>query len=191
MKTHGTGKFKYSEIKFVGTGVIIEDGVRIFHPEYISIGDNVYIGHNTILHGYPNATFIIGSNTWIGPQCYFHSAGTIVIEEMVGIGPCVKMFTSYHDFSSPQDNPIRLKSLIFKPILLKYGCDIGTGSIINPGVTIGKNTQIGSGSIVTRDILNNILAAGNPAKRIFKTDVNKMSWEKSYSFPHPKIKTYN
>jgi acetyltransferase-like isoleucine patch superfamily enzyme len=160
MKSHGLGESNIFEFESIGTDVIIEKGVRIFHPETIEIGDNVYIGHDTILHGHPYGIMTIGSNVWIGPQCYFHSAGNITIDSNVGIGPNVKMITSYHEYGKP----IRNQPLIFKPILLEDGCDIGVGSIINPGVTIGKNTQIGSGSVVTRNIPDKVLAVGNPAK---------------------------
>ena len=51
-RSHGTGEFSKADFKSLGEKVIIEAGVLIFHPENITIGNNVYIGHNTILKGY-------------------------------------------------------------------------------------------------------------------------------------------
>jgi len=167
MKTHGSGAFKISDLLHIGDNVIIEDGVRIFHPEKIQIGDNVYIGHDTILHGYYNSNLIIESNTWIGPQCYFHSAGGLLIQKNVGIGPSVKILTSYHNIND-NNQPIKLQSLIFKSIILSCGCDIGMSSVILPGVTIGKGVQVGAGSVVNKDVLDYLIVAGNPAKCIGK-----------------------
>jgi acetyltransferase-like isoleucine patch superfamily enzyme len=44
-KSHGTGKFDRSQFYRIGQNVVIEDGVLIFHPENIEIGNNVYVGH--------------------------------------------------------------------------------------------------------------------------------------------------
>lgn len=59
-KSHGSGLSPWNFRK-LGENVIIENGVLIFHPENISIGDNVYIGHNTILKGYYINELLIGS----------------------------------------------------------------------------------------------------------------------------------
>src|SRR5437879_1878688 len=95
-ESHGTGAFELSEFKKLGENVVFESGVLVFHPRTISIGRNVYIGHNTILKGYHKGELIIGDNSWIGQMCFLHSAGGIVIEADVGLGPCVKILTSFH-----------------------------------------------------------------------------------------------
>src|SRR5688572_18835444 len=94
--SHGTGKFNSGDFKAIGENVIFEKGVLVFHPETIELGNNIYIGHNTILKGYYKNLLIIGNNTWIGQGSYFHSAGGIKIGNNVGIGPSVKILTSYH-----------------------------------------------------------------------------------------------
>ena len=70
-KSHGTGDFNRSDFKYLGSNVVFESGVKVFHPENIIIQDNVYIGHNTILKGYYKNTLSIGENTWIGQDCFF------------------------------------------------------------------------------------------------------------------------
>jgi len=164
-KSHGIGQeYKGNIYSYrFGKNLTIEDGVRIFHPENIIIGDNVYIGHDTILYGYHDSVLFIGDDVWIGPQCYFHSAGNITIESQVGIGPSVKILTSYHDYNK---YPIQLNPLIFKKVMIGYGSDIGMGSVILPGVNIGKGSQIGAGSVVTKDVISHSVVTGNPAKYI-------------------------
>ena len=64
--SHGSGLFERSQFARLAYNVIFETGVLVFHPENIEIGDDVYIGHYTILKGYFRNKMIIGSGTWIG-----------------------------------------------------------------------------------------------------------------------------
>lgn len=164
-RSHGNGVLDISKLKEIGENVTIEDGVLIFHPENIALHNNIYIGHNTILKGYYKNNMIIRSNTWIGQNCFFHSAGGLEIGEAVGIGPCVKIITSAHT-DSDLDLPVLYQPLEFQKVILKDGCDIGVNSTILPGVTIGKGAIIGAGSVVTRDIPDYSIAVGSPAKVI-------------------------
>jgi acetyltransferase-like isoleucine patch superfamily enzyme len=135
----------------------------VFHPENIELGNNIYIGHNSILKGYYKNVLSIGDNTWIGQNCYFHSAGGIAVGSNVGIGPDVKILTSSHA-EAGIETPILFSELNFKKVIIEDDADIGLGSIILPGVTIGKGVQIGAGSIVTRSIPAYSVAFGNPAR---------------------------
>ena len=105
----------------------------------------------------------IGTDTWIGQGCFFHSAGGLTIGKAVGIGPMVKILTSYHEDTHAELAVLELP-LIFKPVVIEDGADIGTGTVILPGVTIGRNSIIGAGSVVTRDIPPFAVVAGVPAK---------------------------
>ena len=165
MKSHGHGLFELKNFAHIGCGVVIEQGVLAFHPENIEIGDNVYIGHNTILKGYYKNKMTLGHSTWIGQQCFFHSAGGLTIGNNVGIGPAVKIITSYHD-AIDYTQPIINTPLVFESVSIEDNCDIGTGSIILPNVCIGKGTLIGAGSIVTKNIPAFSVAVGNPARVI-------------------------
>jgi acetyltransferase-like isoleucine patch superfamily enzyme len=165
--THGTGKFKISDFRKIGHHVVFEDGVLVFHPENITIGENVYIGHNTILKGYYKGEMVIGDHTWIGQGCFFHSAGNIVIGEAVGIGPMVKIITSVHREENPTA-PVLFQDLVFKEVIIEDGCDIGIGAVIIPGVRIGEGAIIAAGAVVTHDISPYCIAAGVPAKILRK-----------------------
>ncbi len=162
-QSHGSGKYSIDSFQAIGENVIIEEGVKILHPENIRIGSNVYIGHNTILKGYYKNTLIIGDNTWIGQNCFIHSAGGVEIGEAIGIGPGVYIITSEHTDSNI-DIPVLYEALKFSKVILKDGCDIGVGTIVLPGVTIGYGVIVGAGSVVNKDLPDYCVAAGVPAK---------------------------
>lgn len=164
-ESHGTGAPDLSKLAHLGKDVVFETGVLIFHPENIEIGDNVYVGHNAILKGYYKNKMEIGSGTWIGQQCFFHSAGGLTIGQNVGIGPAVKIITSHHE-GKDTSKPILHTPIQFKPVLIEDDCDIGTGAIILPGVTVGKGAQVGAGAVVASDVEPYTVVGGVPARMI-------------------------
>jgi acetyltransferase-like isoleucine patch superfamily enzyme len=164
-KSHGKGEFKPEDFRRLGKGVVFEKGVLVFHPENIEIGDNVYIGHYTILKGYYKNLMVIGDHTWIGPQCFLHSAGGLRIGKAVGIGPRVVILTSEHE-ALDRDVPVYFTPLKFAEVVLEDGCDIGAGAIILPGVKIGEGAIVGAGAVVTCDIPPYEVWAGVPARKI-------------------------
>ena len=161
--SHGDGRFAPEDFRRLGTNVVFELDVIVFHPEAISIGDNVYVGHQTILKGYHRNEMVIGANTWIGQGCFFHSAGGIDIGEAVGIGPGVKILTSTHG-DDRIDLPILHHDVVFKRVVVADGSDVGVGSILLPGITVGEGAVVGAGSVVTRDVPPFAVVAGNPAR---------------------------
>ena len=176
-QSHGTGAFQKSDFASSGEHVIFETGVQVFHPENIYLGNNIYIGHQTILKGYYKNRMEIGDNTWIGQQCFFHSAGGIYIAKNVGIGPGVKIISSRHG-EDGTDIPILFSGIVFAPVIIEEDCDIGINTTILPGVRIGRGAQIGSGAVVTKDVPPYAVMAGVPAKILryrtgTSTDINK------------------
>lgn len=161
--SHGSGFFAKEDFNKLGQNVIFENNVLVFHPENIEIGNNVYVGHNTILKGYYKSKMLIGDDTWIGQACFFHSAGGISIGRAVGIGPGVKILTSEHK-ANDLSKPILFSDLDLAPVVIKDGTDIGIGSIILPGVEIGEGVIVGAGSVVTKDVEDYTVVAGSPAK---------------------------
>ena len=162
--SHGTGAFRAEELASCGAHVVFEEGVRVFHPETVHLGENVYVGHDTILKGYyQGAGMHIGDDTWIGQQCFFHSAGGLRIGRGVGIGPGVKIITSTHEDPGPglaiMEGPIS-----FRPVEIGDGTDLGVGATILPGVTIGRGVQVGAGAVVAEDLPDFAVAAGVPAR---------------------------
>ena len=113
--------------------------MQIDYGHQVKIHDNVFINHSV---------------------CMSAAAG-IEIEELVQIAPQVTMLTVNHDLK----NKIIVKC---SPIHIKKGAWIGARAIINPGVTIGENAVVGSGAVVTKDVPDNTVVVGNPA-RVIKT----------------------
>jgi acetyltransferase-like isoleucine patch superfamily enzyme len=162
-RSHGTGEFRPEQFASLGRGVIFEAGVLVFHPETITIGDNVYVGHNSMLKGYHRNTMVIGRDTWIGQGCFLHSAGGITIGNAAGIGPMVKILTSQHA-GDDLALPVLCTKLDFAEVVIEDGADIGVGSTVLPGVRIGEGAIIGAGAVVNRSIPAYAVAVGVPAR---------------------------
>ncbi|MCD6049295.1 MAG: maltose O-acetyltransferase [Verrucomicrobia bacterium] len=110
-----------------------------------------------------------GSNITLGNKVYFNFNCTIldvmpvVIGDNVFCGPGVQIYTATH----PIDPAERRTGLEFaKPIEIGSDVWIGGGAIICPGVKIGPRSVIGAGSVVTRDVPADVVAAGNPCRVI-------------------------
>jgi acetyltransferase-like isoleucine patch superfamily enzyme len=91
--------------------------------------------------------------------------GGITIEDNVLIGPQVKLVTENH----PLD-PATRKGLITKPILIKRNAWVGAGATILPGVTIGENSVVAAGAVVSKDVPENTVVGGIPAKFLKNVD---------------------
>ncbi len=103
----------------------------------------------------------IGKNVFINHGCSFLDLGGITIEDDVLIGPNVQLITENHPIK-----PAERKSLVLDSILIKKNAWIGGGSIILPGVTVGENSVVAAGSVVTKNVPDNVVVAGVPARLI-------------------------
>jgi len=162
-RSHGSGAFEPEQVARLGRRVVFEAGVLIFHPENLEIGDDVYVGHQTILKGYHDAHMRIGSGTWIGPQCFFHSAGGIEIGCDVGVGPGVRILTSTHRLDQ-LDRPILHADIERAGVIVEDDADLGVGAILLPGSRVRRGAQVGAGAVVTGEVPELAVAAGVPAR---------------------------
>ncbi|RJQ54948.1 MAG: acyltransferase [Actinobacteria bacterium] len=163
--THGDGAFELTDFANVGDGLVLEAGIRVFHPEDISLGNNIYVGHDTILKGHPAGMMTVGDDTWIGQNCFLHSAADLRIGRAVGVGPGVKILTSQHS-AADLSVPVIHTELSLAAVSLEDGCDIGVGALILPGVVVGEGAIVGAGSVVTRSVPAYEVWAGVPARKL-------------------------
>ncbi len=110
----------------------------------------------------------IGSNVVIRPNCVLIASqeSVIDIENDVLVGSGVHIYVSNHRFNDVSLPIYDQGHSPSKAVKIKEGSWIGAGAIILPGVTIGKNSVVGAGSIVTKDVEDFTVVAGNPAKLI-------------------------
>lgn len=162
-RSHGTGSFAPEQFRALGADCVFEPGAMVFHPENISLGHNVYVGHYAILKGYYRNEMRVGDQTWIGQQCFLHAAGGITIGARVGIGPGVKVITSVHE-EAGRDRAILFSPIEMAPVVIEDDADIGVNAVILPGVTVGRGAVVGAGAVVTSDVPPYAVVAGVPAK---------------------------
>lgn len=126
-------------------GVEIDKSTTVFVPFYTNFGKHIKLG----------------KNVFINHACSFLDLGGITIEDDVMIGPRVNITTENH----PVD-PGKRKDLDLKSILIKRNVWIGAGATILPGVTIGENSIVAAGAVVNKDVQDNTIVGGIPAKII-------------------------
>jgi acetyltransferase-like isoleucine patch superfamily enzyme len=127
------------------TGSEIDNSVDVFPPLYINYGKHTKIG----------------KNVFINFDCVFLDLGGITIEDNVLIAPKVCLLSEGHPTSIEDRH-----SLIPKPIHIKKNAWVGASATILQGVTIGENAVVASGSVVSKDVPDNTIVGGIPAKII-------------------------
>lgn len=125
----------------------IDDSVVVFTPLHINYGKHTKIG----------------KNVFINFDCVFPDLGGITIEDNVLIAPKVSLLSEGHPLS-----PAERQSLVPSPIHIKKGAWIGAGATILPGVIVGENAIVAAGAVVSKDVPDNTVVGGIPA-RVIKT----------------------
>lgn len=125
-------------------------------------GANLYI--EPPFHCDYGYNIICGDNVYFNVNCVVLDSAKVTIGSNVFFAPNVQLYTANH----PLEADLRKTLEDALPIAIGDDCWIGGNSIILPGITIGKGCVIGAGSVVTKDIPENSLAVGNPAKVIRK-----------------------
>jgi acetyltransferase-like isoleucine patch superfamily enzyme len=154
-------------VRFVMKGVVFDSLSRVFLDtdaqlrEDVSVrgrlvmGKKAYVERETIING----PVTIGSSVFINNRCEIN--GETIIEDDVTIGPGVKFLSKTHEIGSES---FRAGNLHHLPIRVGRGVWIGGGAIILGNVTIGPGAVVGAGSVVNRDVPENSVVAGNPAR---------------------------
>jgi UDP-2-acetamido-3-amino-2,3-dideoxy-glucuronate N-acetyltransferase len=146
-KSKTNSKFSVINRTTLGHGARVYDQVNLY-------GCN--IGKNTKVDAfvYIEEDVVVGNNCKIRPFVFIPTG--VTIEDNVFIAPNVTFTNDKYPRAHGDWKLLKTR--------VKRHASIGAGSIINPGVTIGENALIGAGSTVTKDIPDNAVAHGNPAK---------------------------
>ena len=136
---------KIRELMSFLIGQKLDEGFGLFPPFYTDCGRNIHIE----------------KNVFINSGCRFQDQGGVYIGENSLIGHNVVIATLNHEM-----DPYHRADIHPKPIHIGKRVWIGSGSILLPGVTIGDNSIVGAGSVVTKDVPPDTIVAGNPAKFI-------------------------
>ena len=145
-----------------GANFYVEPPFRCDYGYNIEIGDNFYANYNLVI--LDCASVKIGDNVFIAPNVGIYTAG------------------------HPIHSDLRNQELEFAlPIEIGNSVWIGGNVVINPGIKIGDNTVIGSGSVVTKNIPPNVVAVGNPCKVLRSITED----DKSYYYKRFKVEKNN
>lgn len=105
----------------------------------------------------------IGDNVLIGRGSSIVAHLSVVIDDDVFFGPNVYVTDQNHGVED-LDVPIGGQTTAERPVRIGWGSWLGTNSVVLPGVTIGRHVAVGAGSVVTRDLPDNCVAVGAPAR---------------------------
>ena len=119
--------------------------------DYVTISRGVMIRPSSYYGGDYGIGLTIGEHSSIGPYGYVGCSGRIVIGKNVMFGPKCSLFAENHVFSNT-DNSIKSQGVQQKGITIEDDCWIGSNVIILDGVTIGKGSVIGAGTLISKDV---------------------------------------
>ena len=167
-------KYIKTKIRESGVNFLVMAPMMLRGGNNVTIGDNFYCywgvrietftEHNGIKF---NPKIIIGNNVSFNPHCHIAAINRIEIHDGVMLASRVFITDHFHgdtSFNSLQISP-RDRILSTKgAVIIKENVWIGEGVSVMPGVTIGKNVIVGAGSVVTKDIPDNSVVGGVPAK---------------------------
>lgn len=155
----------------LGANIFVDDGVLIFqdrHGGSVELGDRAHLYRDTHVQTGAGGTITIGADTHIQPRCQLsaYKAG-IHIGRGVAIAPNCAFYPYDHGIAAGrriEDQPLKTKG----DIIIGDDAWLGTGVIVLAGVRIGHGAVVGAGSIVTKDVPDDCVAVGVPARVIKK-----------------------
>ncbi|WP_082065355.1 acyltransferase [Aliterella atlantica] len=152
-----------------GAHVFIGDRATIYQANdggTVKLGDRVHLHNDTCIETGVGGSLKIGADTHIQPRCQFSAYKAVIeIGANVQIAPNCAFYSYAHSVALGeliQKQPLQTKGGIY----IADDAWIGCGAIVLDGVRIGKGAVIGAGAVVTRDIPDNAIAAGVPARTL-------------------------
>jgi acetyltransferase-like isoleucine patch superfamily enzyme len=167
----------------LGRGSLVRPPYTITAHDRIFIGDRTFIGPNALLsvvkehRGERYApTLRIGDDTSIGQNFVVSCVADVWVGSKVLISSNVFIGDSMHRYDDPWRAVIEQPLLRRGPAHIGDGAFIGIGAIIMPGVSVGRHAVVGAGAVVTDDVPDFCVAAGNPARIIKRYDFARGGW---------------
>jgi len=151
----------------------IEKRIHLLKEMFASTGERIYI--EPPFHCDYGSHIFIGDNFFANYNCIIIDVCEVKIGKNVLFGPGVQVYTAAH----PIDTEVRNAGLEYgKPVTIGDNVWVGGNAVFNPGVTIGNDVVIGSGSVVTHDIPDGVVAVGNPCRVLREiTKEDKAFWQ--------------
>jgi len=152
-------------------GLQTAEGVRIVSPERLHAGGDVYIDHGAYLHCggtswcRDRGGIRIGRGSYVGPQCVLFGMGEIEIGELVMIAPNAVVSSVQHPHRDTS-RPMYAQERILERVTIGDDVYIGSSAVVTPGVRIGRGAVIGAGAVVTRDVTEDTIVLGVPARPV-------------------------
>jgi acetyltransferase-like isoleucine patch superfamily enzyme len=153
----------------IGERVMIDDAVVLDAKgatSSIELGNQILVGHSTIL-SCNDSRVHIGNYVSIGPFCFFASKSHIDVGSNVSIGSGTHLMAGTHATSDPETAIIHQERLS-AGITVEDNVWIGSGAKILDGVTLGRNSIVGAGAVVTQSVPAYTTVLGNPARVVQK-----------------------
>ena len=132
----------------IGKGSTIHMGARFYNSANIQIGEDSIIGEGAVLDG----------------------RGKLIIGNHVDVATDVMIYNAQHDVKDPSFRAI------CAPVVIEDYVFIGPRAIILPGVTIKRGAVVGANAVVTKDVEQNVIVGGVPAKQIGERGVKDLSY---------------
>lgn len=169
--------------KKLGKEVKISSKASIYNSKNISIGDFTRVDDFCIISAGEEG-IEIGRNVHIACYNSLIGAAIIIIEDFAGISSHSAIYSSTDNYSgnclTGPTVPNKFRDVISKPVVIKKHAIIGAGTIILPGVTIGLCSAVGALSLVTKDVEDFCIYAGQPAKKIKSRKSECLELENKY-----------
>ncbi len=179
-------------LRHCGGRFLLGRHTNILFPSHLSVGRNAVIGDHVFMnclgrrgitlgnnarireYGWVQVTshltnvgegLVVGDDTYVGPYSVLGAGGGITIGRNVTLGGFVQVLAEDHAFPD-RDMQINEQGVTRRGIVIEDGCWLGNSVIVVDGVRIGEGAVIGAGSVVTKNVPAEVVAAGNPARVI-------------------------
>ena len=162
---------------FADDNVTIYCNVRFQSSEYspIYLSKNVQIYDHSVIQSLGGG-ITIGKNVILGEYTTIQAQANVTIEDDVLLASKIQIITNNHVYDDTK-TPIKYQNNESKPVLIKMGAWIGINCTILSGVTIGRNSVVGAGSVVNKDVPDYCVVAGSPARIIKRYNTFNGKWE--------------